>query len=94
MTASGDFETVAWVYSQSETAVLLSRLADEDIYVLPVSRHHASADYPITLGLGGTEIRVHRRKPSGRGSCSRGSTARRSRAVFSATIAGSTASSC
>ncbi|HST37772.1 MAG TPA: hypothetical protein VLK25_14235 [Allosphingosinicella sp.] len=59
MIASGEFETVAWAYSQSETAVLLSRLAHEDIHILPVSRHHVSVDYPITLALGGVTIMVH-----------------------------------
>jgi hypothetical protein len=53
------FETVAWVYSQSELAVLLSLLANEDIYVLPVARGHASVEWGVTLALGGIEVRVH-----------------------------------
>jgi hypothetical protein len=58
--ASGpDFETVAWVYSQSELAVLLSLLAREDIHVLPIARHHAGVDYALTLALCEIEIRVH-----------------------------------
>lgn len=58
--ASGpDFETVAWVYSQSELAVLLALLAHEDILVVPIGRHNAAADYAMTLALGGIEIRVH-----------------------------------
>ena len=57
--ASDRFETLAWVYSQSELAVLLSRLAYEDIYVLPVARWNASVDFGLTLALGGIELRVH-----------------------------------
>lgn len=53
------FETVAWVYSQSELAVLLSFLASEDIYVLPVARGHASVEWNLTLAFGGIEVRVH-----------------------------------
>lgn len=55
-----DFETVAWVYSQPELAVLLAMLANEDIHVLPIARHNASVDYALTLALGGIELRVHR----------------------------------
>ncbi len=55
----GEFETVAWVYSQSETAVLLSLLAHEDIYVLPLGLRHIGVDYVLTLALGGVEIQVH-----------------------------------
>lgn len=58
-TGSPDFETVAWVYSQSDLAVLLSRLAHEDIHVLPIARHNAGVDYALTTALGGVEIRVH-----------------------------------
>ncbi|HYI47688.1 MAG TPA: hypothetical protein VEX35_04410 [Allosphingosinicella sp.] len=54
-----DFETVAWVYSQSELAVLLSLLAHKDIHVLPIARHNAGVDYALTTALGGVEIRVH-----------------------------------
>jgi hypothetical protein len=53
------FETIAWVYSQSELAVLLSLLANEDIYVLPIGRGHASVAWGNTLALGGIEVRVH-----------------------------------
>jgi hypothetical protein len=52
-------ETIAWVYSQSELAVLLSFLANQDIYVLPIARGHASVDWGFTLALGGIEVRVH-----------------------------------
>jgi hypothetical protein len=60
ITRHGDFETVAWVYSQSETAVLLSLLAHEDIFVLPLGLRHIGVDYARTIALGGVEIRVHR----------------------------------
>lgn len=53
------FETIAWVYSQSELAVLLSLLANEDIHVLPIARGHASVAWGFTLALGGIEVRVH-----------------------------------
>ena len=53
------FEIIAWVYSQSELAVLLSFLANEDIHVLPIARGHASVDWGFTLALGGIEVRVH-----------------------------------
>jgi hypothetical protein len=53
------FETIAWVYSQSELAVLLSLLADEDIYAVPIGRGHASVAWGNTLALGGIEVRVH-----------------------------------
>jgi hypothetical protein len=53
------FETIAWVYSQTELAVLLSRLEHEDIHVLPVARGHASVEWGLTLALGGIEVRVH-----------------------------------
>jgi hypothetical protein len=56
---SDRFETIAWVYSQSELAVLLSLLANEDIYVLPIARGHASVEWGLTLALGGIEVRVH-----------------------------------
>lgn len=53
------FETIAWVYSQSELAVLLSLLANEDIYALTIGRGHASVAWGNTLALGGIEVRVH-----------------------------------
>jgi hypothetical protein len=53
------FETIAWVYSQSELAVLLSLFEHEDIFVLPVTRYHISVDWALTVALGGVEIRVH-----------------------------------
>jgi len=53
------FATIAFVYSQSELAVLLSLLANEDIYVLPIGRDHGSVAWYLTVALGGIEIRVH-----------------------------------
>jgi hypothetical protein len=53
------FATIAFVYSQTELAVLLSLLANEDIYVLPIARGHASVEWHLTVALGGIEIRVH-----------------------------------
>jgi len=57
--SSDRFETIAWVYSQSELAVLLSLFEREDIFVLPASRHHIAVNWALTGALGGVEIRVH-----------------------------------
>ena len=57
--ATDRFETVAYVYSPSDLALLLSLFESEDIFVLPVGRWHASADPPLTTALGGVELRVH-----------------------------------
>jgi hypothetical protein len=57
MSAAGDFETVAWVYSPSDLALLLGLLENEDIFVLTVG--HAAADPAITTALGGVALRVH-----------------------------------
>jgi hypothetical protein len=59
MSAAGDFETVAWVYSPSDLALLLGLLENEDIFVLTVGRGHAAADPAITTALGGVTLRVH-----------------------------------
>jgi hypothetical protein len=56
---SDRLETIAYVYSQPELAVLLSLLEDEDIRVTPVGRGHISVDWTITVALGGVELRVH-----------------------------------
>ncbi|HYJ52349.1 MAG TPA: hypothetical protein VEW04_04185 [Allosphingosinicella sp.] len=53
------FETIAFVYSQTELAVLLSLLEHEQVSVVPIGRGHASVDWPITVALGGIELRVH-----------------------------------
>ena len=57
--ASDRFETVAWVYSPSDLALLLSLFESEDIFVLPIGRWHASVDPPLTTALGGVALRVH-----------------------------------
>jgi hypothetical protein len=57
--APGRFETIAYVYSQTELGVLLSLLEHEDIWVVPIGRGHSSVDWPITVALGGVELRVH-----------------------------------
>jgi len=53
------FETIAWVYSQGELAILLSLFAHEDIWVVPVGRGHASVQWGWTVALGGVRLRVH-----------------------------------
>jgi len=60
MSSGPDFETVAFVYSPSDLALLLSLFESEDIFVLPIGRWHASVDPPLTTALGGVELRVHR----------------------------------
>lgn len=59
MPVAGDFEAVAWVYSPSDLALLLSLFESEDIFVLPIGLWHASVDPPLTTALGGVELRVH-----------------------------------
>jgi hypothetical protein len=60
---SGDapdrFETVAFVYSPADLALLLSLFESEDIFVFTVGRWHASVDPPLTTALGGVALRVH-----------------------------------
>ena len=56
---SDRFETIAFVYSQTELAVLLSLLEHEDIWVVPVGRGHVSSQWTATVALGGVELRVH-----------------------------------
>ena len=53
------FETVAYVYSPSDLAILLSRLHFEGIYTSCAGRGHASADPGVTTALGGVRVRVH-----------------------------------
>lgn len=53
------FETIAFVYSQPELAVLRALLEHEDIWVAPVGRGHISVDWTITVALGGVALRVH-----------------------------------
>lgn len=52
------FETVAWLYSQSDLAILLSLLKWADIPVQTVGRGHASVDWSLTTALGGVPVRV------------------------------------
>lgn len=52
------FETIAYVYSQSELAILLSLMMSAGIFVLPIGRGHASVCWTLTIALGGVEIRV------------------------------------
>ena len=53
------FETVAYVYSPSDLAILLSLFEHADIYVFGVGRGHAAVDPAIATALGGVQLRVH-----------------------------------
>jgi hypothetical protein len=53
------FETVAYVYSPSDLALLLSLFGHADIHVLAIGRGHASVDLGLTTALGGVALRVH-----------------------------------
>lgn len=53
------FETVAYVYSPSDLAILLSMFRQEDIHVFGVGRGHAWIEPDLTTALGGVELRVH-----------------------------------
>jgi hypothetical protein len=60
MDASPDrYETLAYVYSQSDLAILTSFLESEEIRFMTIGGGHASVDWPITIALGGVELRVH-----------------------------------
>jgi hypothetical protein len=60
MTAAPDrFETVAYVYSPSDLAILLSMFGHADIHVFGVGRGHASVAPGIVTALGGVQLRVH-----------------------------------
>ncbi len=52
------FETVAWVYSPSDLALLMSRFIEADIFVHRGSERHISANPGWTTALGGIELRV------------------------------------
>lgn len=56
--ASDRFETVAWVYSPSDLALLMSRFIEADVFVQRVSVWHAAIDPGLTTALGGVELRV------------------------------------
>ena len=53
------FETVAFVYSPSDLALLLSLFEHADICVFGVGRCHASVNPGLTTALGGVRLRVH-----------------------------------
>jgi hypothetical protein len=53
------FETVAWVYSPSDLALLLSRFGQAGIPLQRVNPGHAAADPALTTALGGIALRVH-----------------------------------
>jgi hypothetical protein len=53
------FEIVAYVYSQSDLALLLSLFENEGIHVSSATRGTASVWLGLTTALGGTELRVH-----------------------------------
>jgi hypothetical protein len=53
------FETLAWVYDQGDLAIILSRLEHADIWVVPLGYHQIAAQWYLTIGLGGVELRVH-----------------------------------
>ena len=68
--AADRFETLAWVYSQPELAVILSALEHEGIRAIAVGQGHAAVQWNWTIALGGVELRV------------RGDQAERARARF------------
>jgi len=53
------FETVAFVYSQSDLALLLSVFESEDIWLVAIGRLHVAVDPSLAVALGGVELRVH-----------------------------------
>jgi hypothetical protein len=53
------FETVAYVYSQSDLALLLSLFEHADIYLQQIGSRHASVEWALTIALGGIALRVH-----------------------------------
>ena len=53
------FETVAYVYSQSDLALLLSLFEHADIHVQKVGSWHAAVQWDLTTALGGIPLRVH-----------------------------------
>ncbi len=53
------FETVAFVYSPSDLAILLSLFEHAGIYAFGVGRGHASVEPGLVTALGGVRLRVH-----------------------------------
>ena len=59
MTRAPDrFEVVAIVYDQPQLALLLALFESERIWVVPTSYYHATAQWSLTVGLGGVQLRV------------------------------------
>ena len=56
--AEDRFETVAFVYDQSQLALLLSLFEQARIWVVPTAYHHAAVNWSITVALGGIALRV------------------------------------
>ena len=53
------FETVAYVYSQSDLALLLSLFGHAGIHIQMIGGRHASVEWDLTTALGGIALRVH-----------------------------------
>lgn len=53
------FETVAYVYSQSDLVLLLSLFDHADVHVQKAGCGHASVEWDLTIALGGIALRVH-----------------------------------
>jgi len=53
------FETVAYIYSPSDLALLLSLLGHQGFHVQTAGHGHASVQPGLTTALGGVEVRVH-----------------------------------
>ena len=51
-------QTVAIAYSQTQLALLLSRLENEGIWVAPASYHQIAAQWWMTVALGGVAVQV------------------------------------
>ena len=56
--ASDRFETIAFVYSPSDLALLLSLFGQAGIYVQQIGEGHARAAPGLTTALGGIALRV------------------------------------
>lgn len=59
MSSASDFATIAYVYSQSDLALLMSVFESEDIHLLAVGRLHIAANPGLATALGGVALRVH-----------------------------------
>jgi len=56
---SDRFETIAYVYSQSDLALLMSVFESEDIWLVAIGRLHIAVNPGVATALGGVELRVH-----------------------------------